>query len=136
MSEANAFFDTNVLLYLLSNDAAKADRAEALLAAGGVLSVQVLNEFAAVASRKLGLAWPEIREVLGTVQSLCQVEPMTVATHERGLAIAERYGFSIYDSLIVAAALLGGCQVVWTDDLQDGQRIGDRLTVRNPLATS
>jgi len=88
MSEADAFFDTNVLLYLLSNDAAKADRAEALLAAGGVLSVQVLNEVAVVASRKLGLAWPEIREVLGTVQSLCQVEPMTVATHERGLAIA------------------------------------------------
>jgi predicted nucleic acid-binding protein len=133
MSEANAFFDTNVLLYLLSNDAAKADRAEALLAAGGVLSVQVLNEFAAVASRKLGLTWPEIREVLGMAKSLCQVEPMTVATHERGLAIAERYGFSIYDSLIVAAALLGGCEVVWTEDLQDGQRIEDQLTVKTPF---
>ncbi len=136
MSEANAFFDTNVLLYLLSKDAAKADRAEALLAAGGVISVQVLNEFVAVALRKLGLTWPEIHEVLGTAQSVCQVEPMTVATHARGLAIAERYGFSIYDSLIVAAALLAGCEVVWTEDLQDGQRIEDRLTVKNPFPTS
>jgi predicted nucleic acid-binding protein len=136
MSATDAFFDTNVLLYLLSDDAPKADRAEDLLADGGVISVQVLNEFAAVASRKLGLAWPEIREVLGTAQSLCRVEPLTIATHERGLAIAERYGFSVYDSLIVAAALLAGCGVLWTEDLQDGQRIEDQLTVKNPFAAS
>jgi predicted nucleic acid-binding protein len=136
MSAANAFLDTNVLLYLLSENAAKADRAEDLLADGGVISVQVLNEFAAVASRKLGLAWPEIREVLGTAQSLCRVEPLTVATHERGLAIAERYGFTVYDSLIVSAALLAGCSVLWTEDLQDGQHIEEQLTVRNPFATS
>ena len=136
MSATDAFFDTNVLLYLLSEDAAKADRAEDLLADGGVISVQVLNEFAAVASRKLGLAWPEIREVLGTAQSLCRVEPLTMATHERGLAIAERYGFSVYDSLIVAAALLAGCGVLWTEDLQDGQHIEDQLTVKNPFAAS
>lgn len=137
MSAANAFFfDTNVLLYLLSEDVAKADRAEDLLADGGVISVQVLNEFAAVASRKLGLTWPEIREVVGTAQSLCRVEPLTIATHERGLAIAERYGFAVYDSLIVASALLAGCSVLWTEDLQDGQRLDDQLTVNNPFATS
>jgi predicted nucleic acid-binding protein len=136
MSATDAFFDTNVLLYLLSEDAAKADRAEDLPADGRVISVQVLNEFAAVASRKLGLAWPEIREVFGTAQSLCRVEPLTLATHERGLAIAERYGFAVYDSLIVSAALLAGCRVLWTEDLQDGQHIEDQLTVKNPFATS
>jgi predicted nucleic acid-binding protein len=136
MNAANAFFDTNVLLYLLSEDAAKADRAEGLLADGGVISVQVLNEFAAVASRKLGLSWPEIRELLETAQSLCRVEPLTIATHERGLTIAERYGFSVYDSLIVSSALLAGCSVLWTEDLQDGQRIEDQLTVKSPFATS
>lgn len=137
MSAANAFFfDTNVLLYLLSEDIAKADRAENLLADGGVISVQVLNEFAAVASRKLGLTWPEIREVVETAQSLCRVEPLTLATHQRGLAIAERYGFAVYDSLIVASALLAGCSVLWTEDLQDGQRLDDQLTVNNPFATS
>jgi predicted nucleic acid-binding protein len=133
MSGTEAFFDTNVLLYLLSGDAAKADRAEALLAEGGAISVQVLNEFAAVASRKLGLTWPEIREVLDTARALCRVEPLTVATHELGVAICERYGFSLYDSMIVAAALLADCSVLWTEDLQDGQRIDGRLTVKNPF---
>jgi predicted nucleic acid-binding protein len=117
MSGAEAFFDTNVPLYLLSGDAAKADRAEALLAGGGVISVQVLNELAAVASRKLGLSWPEIREMLDAVRALCRVEPLTVATHARGLAICERYGFSVYDSMIVAAALLADCRVLCTENL-------------------
>ncbi len=136
MSEAEAFFDTNVPLYLLSGDAAKADRAEAVLAEGGVISVQVLNELATVASHKLGLTWPEVHEVLDTVRALCRVEPLTVATHERGLAICERYGFSVYDSMIVAAALLADCRVLWTEDLQGGQHIEDQLTVKNPFATS
>jgi predicted nucleic acid-binding protein len=65
------FFDTNVLPYLLSGDASKADRAEALVAAGGIISVQVLNEFASVASRKLGMSWPEILEVLETIRAVC-----------------------------------------------------------------
>ena len=52
MSGSEDFFDTNVLLYLLSADAAKADRAEELLAIGGTISVQVLNEFADVASQQ------------------------------------------------------------------------------------
>ncbi len=73
MSETEAFFDTNVLLYLLSGDASKADRAEALVVGGGVISVQVLNEFASVASRKLGMSWVEIREVLQTIRAVCRV---------------------------------------------------------------
>ena len=133
MSAAKVFFDTNVLLYLLSEDAAKADRAEALLADGGVISVQVLNEFASVASRKLRLSWPEIHEVLDTVRRLCRVEPLLLATHERALGISERYGFSIYDALIVASALSAKCEVLLTEDLQDGQRIDDRLVIRNPF---
>ena len=136
MSEARAFIDTNVLAYLLSGDSAKADRAESLLAHGGVISVQVLNELATVCSRKLGLSWPEIRELLGTVRTLCRVEPLTLATHERMLDIAERYGFSVYDSMIVAAALGADCRVLWTEDLQHGQRIEARLIVNNPFAVS
>jgi predicted nucleic acid-binding protein len=128
------FFDTNVLLYLLSEDAAKADRAEALLANGGVISVQVLNEFASVASRKLGLSWPEIHEILDTIRQLCRVDPLLLETHERGLAISERYGFSIYDALIVGAALIADCDLLLTEDLQDGQRIDDRLQIKNPFA--
>lgn len=134
MSAGEAFFDTNVLLYLLSGDHEKADRAEALLAQRGTVSVQVLNEFAAVASRKLGLAYPEIREVLAPIRAVCAVEPVTLETHDLGVGIAERYGFSIYDALIVAAALLAECETLYSEDLQDGQRIDGRLVIRNPFA--
>ena len=135
MSKAESFFDTNVLLYLLSNDAARADRAEALLAAGGVVSVQVLNEFASVASRKLTMTIPEVREILSTVRSVCVVKSVDVETHDLGLELAERYGFSIYDGLIVAAAVRAGCAILYTEDLQRGQVI-ENLTIRNPFVDS
>jgi predicted nucleic acid-binding protein len=100
-----------------------------------VISVQVLNEFASVASRKLGMSWAEIREVLETVRSICRIEPISPKTHDRGLAVAERYGFSVYDSMILASALLADCTTLFTEDLQEGQRIDGRLTVRNPFRT-
>ena len=134
MSKAEAFFDTNILLYLLSADPVKAERAEALLASGGVISVQVLNEFASVARRKLALDWPEIREVLTAVRALCRVEALSPATHDRALAIAERYGFSIYDSLIIAAASLAGCRTLYSEDMQAGQTI-ETVTLCNPFVS-
>lgn len=127
------FFDTNVLLYLLSADAARADRAEALLAGGGTISVQVLNEFAAVGIRKLGMSWTEVGEVLETIRAVCVVEPLTAETHDRGRALSERYGFSVYDAMIVAAALIAGAPVLYSEDLQDGMRVEKSLVVRNPF---
>jgi predicted nucleic acid-binding protein len=135
MSEVDSFFDTNVLLYLLSKDAAKADRAEALLASGGVVSVQVLNEFASVASRKLAMTIPDIREILSTIRAVCIVKPLDIETHELGLDMAERLRFSIYDALIVAAAVRAGCAILYTEDLQQGQMI-EKLQIRNPFAGS
>ncbi len=126
------FFDTNVILYLLSNDAGKADRAEALLAEGGIVSVQVLNEFAAVASRKRKLTWREIHEFLATIRMLCDVEDITLATHDAGLDFAERLGFSLYDAMIVAAAQQAGCALLYSEDMQHGQKI-EGLTIRNPF---
>jgi predicted nucleic acid-binding protein len=134
MSGGEDFFDTNVLLYLLSADVAKADRAEELLAIGGAISVQVLNEFVAVASRKLRMPWLEIREVLAQVRAVCAVVPMSVETHDRAVRIAERHGLSIYDALIVAAALLADCRTLYSEDMQDGQVFERRLTIRNPFA--
>ena len=129
---AKAFLDTNVLLCLLSADPAKANVSEALLAEGGVISVQVLNEFPSVASRKLNMDYPEIRDVLQVARSLCDVVPLTIETHEVALYLAERYGFSVYDALIVAAAQLAECEVLYSEDLQDGLRVGEVLKVRNP----
>jgi predicted nucleic acid-binding protein len=136
MSGSEDFFDTNVVLYLLSADTTKADRAEELLAIGGAISVQVLNEFVAVASRKLRMSWMEIREVLAQIRAVCTVEPVTIETHERALRLAERYGLSIYVALIASAALLANCKTLHSEDMQDGQVIDRQLTIRNPFTTS
>jgi predicted nucleic acid-binding protein len=133
MSSGDVFFDTNVVLYLLSADPAKADRAEELLASGGAISVQVLNEFVAVATRKLHMSWIEIREVLAQVRAVCVVKPLTIETHERALQIAERYGLSIYDALILSAALLADCTTLLSEDMHDGQVTERQLTIRNPF---
>ena len=134
MKGTERFIDTNVLLYLLSSDDAKADRAEETLAGGGVLSVQVLNEFASVASRKLKLSIGEIREILATIRALCKIVPNSEDTHDMGLQIAERYGMSIYDSMVLASALIVGCKAVLSEDLQDGQIIEGRLEIQNPFS--
>jgi predicted nucleic acid-binding protein len=133
MSAADLFFDTNVLLYLLSADAGKADRAEAELSGGGVVSVQVLNEFASVTSRKLNMPVAEMRESLAVIRAVCKVVPVTEETHDKGLEIVERYGLAVYDAMIVASALLAGCNTLVSEDMQDGQVLGGRLTVRNPF---
>lgn len=127
------FFDTNILLYLLSEDNRKADRAEAIIAAGGIISVQVLNEFASVASRKLRMSYVEIRDVLATVRAVCQTQTVTVDTHDRGLDIAERFGFSLYDSMIISSALQCGCSVLYSEDMQHNQKIDAQLLVINPF---
>jgi len=91
----DAFIDTNVLLYLLCGDPEKADRAEEILRVGGRISVQVLNELASVARRKSGTKWGEINECLGIVRSLCPTDSLTPETHDRGMAMAERYGLGV-----------------------------------------
>jgi predicted nucleic acid-binding protein len=133
MSAGEAFFDTNVLLYLLSTDTEKADRAEELLAQGGRISVQVLNEFASVATRKLGFSWAEVGDALGIVRVILQVDPITIETHDRALMIASRYRFSFYDALIVAAALLASCSTLYSEDWQSGLKVEGTLTVVNPF---
>lgn len=133
MSGADPFFDTSVLLYLLSDDTAKADSIETLLSTRGVVSVQVLNEFAVVALRKLKMPLNEVREILDTIRTVCAVEPITVETHDRGLAVFERYRFSLYDSMLVAAALIAGAKTIYSEDLQHGQVIDNQLRVTNPF---
>ena len=133
MKTDRCFFDTNILLYLLSEDNHKADRAEAIIAVSGVISIQVLNEFSSVAFRKFKMSYAEIRDTLLTVRALCQIQPVTIDTHELGLDIAERYGFSLYDSMIVSAALQSSCTILYSEDMQQGQIIEGQLTISNPF---
>jgi predicted nucleic acid-binding protein len=129
----SAFLDTNVLLYLFSGDAAKADRAEELASAGGVVSVQVLNEFVAVARRKLDMTWGDVAEAVSVVQQACAVEPLTVEVHNEARRLAEAHQLAWYDALIVASALAAGCSTLYSEDMQHGMRIGKGLTIRNPF---
>lgn len=127
------FLDTNVILYAFRKGDNRSQVAEQLLAAGGVTSVQVLNEFVAVARRRLNKSWKEVRRALDVVRVFCPGPvPLSVELHERGLQIAERYGYSIYDALVIAAAILSGADTLCSEDMQDGQVIG-RLTIRNPF---
>jgi predicted nucleic acid-binding protein len=127
------FLDSNIVLYLASEDLAKADRAQELVAEGGTISVQVLNEIANVLLCKMGLSWAETRTFLATIRGLLKVESITIEVHEVGIDLAERYQLSVYDSMIVSAALSAECDILLSEDLQDGLLISGRLRVLNPF---
>jgi predicted nucleic acid-binding protein len=129
------FFDSNVLLYIASGDPAKADRSERLLDEGGIISVQVLNEIANVARRKMRMTWSETHAFLSMVRGLLSVHAVTIETHETGLALAESHKLSIYDAMIAASALLADCDTLWSEDMQHARVIDDRLRIVNPFHT-
>lgn len=134
---ASPFLDTNVLVYSVAEDEPRSEVAEALLAAGGLVSVQVLNEFVATARRKLAMSWDEVSEAMSAIRALCPPPlAVTVDTHDDALKLAQRYGFHFYDALVVASALAADCETLYTEDMQDGQVIDDRLTIRNPFTAS
>lgn len=112
--------------------------AERLIAQGRRINVQVLNEFTSLAHRKADLGWAEIREFSHAIRSTCTVQTPTEAIHERAVSLAEHYGYTIYDASILAAALRAGdgCTTLFSEDMQPGQRINDRLTIENPFHRS
>ena len=127
-----AFLDTNVLVYAQFTGA-KGEVARQLILTGGVISVQVLNEFASVLHRKFRLDWDAVAEAIADMRiALDPVRPIDVSTHTDAVALARSNGFSFYDSLIVASALEAGCDILLTEDLQAGRRIAG-LTVVNPF---
>jgi predicted nucleic acid-binding protein len=93
----------------------------------------MLSEFASVASQKLGMSYAGIRDALATVRAVCQTQAVTVDTHERGLDIAERFGFSLYNSMIVSSTVESGCTVLYSEDMQHGQEADGQLVVMNPF---
>ena len=128
------FLDTNVILYAFRQDNTRSRTAETLLAAGGAISVQILNEFVAVARRKLNKSWKEVRRALDILELLCpDPAPLTIETHRQAVQIAERYGYSIFDSLVIAGALRAGASTLYSEDMRDSQTI-EGLTIRNPFS--
>jgi len=130
---ARGFFDTNILVYAFASNDPRSTRAESLIAQGGVIGVQVLNEFTNVTRRKLRWQWSQIEASLAVVEELFgPVAPLTTAIHAKGVELARDRGLSVYDALIVAAAQDAGCQLLFSEDLQHGQKFGT-LTVENPF---
>jgi predicted nucleic acid-binding protein len=127
------FLDSNVLVYAFTSDP-RAEAAQTLLERGCAISIQALNEFANVARRKLGKSWPEIRDDLAAIRTVCPtVIPIDVDTHEAVLRLAERYGFAMFDALMVATALRAGSSTLWSEDMQDGMLIDGKLRIANPF---
>jgi predicted nucleic acid-binding protein len=127
------FLDSNILVYAFSTEEPRATTAAELLAQGGAISVQVLNEFVSVCRRKLRLSWREIRDRLDTVRDLA--DPPSAVTddiHLHALDIAEKHKLALYDALIVASALAAGCDELATEDMHDGMKIHG-VTIRNPF---
>ncbi len=133
MTRTDVFLDTNVVVYAMVGDTLLADRSWTILRAGGTVSVQVLNECANTLRRKFSFDWPDLAEAAAQLHELCDIVPLTEEIHVRGLALAERYSLSVYDGMIVAAAQLADCTVLYSEDMHDGLVI-DRLTIRNPYA--
>jgi predicted nucleic acid-binding protein len=128
------FLDTNILIYAFASNDPRSEKAEALLAAGGIISIQVLNEFVNVSRRKLRREWPEIEEALSLLRTILDPPiPITIEVHETAVGLARDYEFSFYDSLIIAAANRAGCRILYSEDMQNGQII-EGVTFRNPFA--
>src|ERR1700692_500650 len=108
-----AFFDSNVLIYAMVSGDSRRERAQQLVEQGGVISVQVLNEFVAVARRKMHMPWEDVIEALGAVRILFPSPvSITLEAHEAALKIAQQYGFGIYDAMIAATALEANCSTL------------------------
>lgn len=131
---AKPFLDTNVVAYALANDIRKKGIAEELLLDRPHVSVQVINELVSVAVRKLGYSKETSIAAARMVMQQCVVLPMDGTDVQRAFEITERYGFGHWDALILAVALRHGCDTVYSEDLQHGQRIEPGLAVANPFA--
>ena len=128
-----SFFDTNVLVYLLSGDSAKADVVERALAEGGTISVQVLDELANVSHRKLQSSWKDTNTFLDLLRGLLSVVPITIEVHDAGLRLAERYRMPVYDAMIASSALHAGCGTLLSEDFQHGLVLKEGLRITNPF---
>jgi predicted nucleic acid-binding protein len=128
-----AFFDSNVLIYAFTQAGEKTDRARHVLSFGGAVSVQSLNETANSLRRKFNVGWPRIGQIIDAIVELCpSPSPLSLETHRAALRISERYGYSVYDGMIVASAIESGCTILYTEDLQHGQVV-EGVRIENPF---
>jgi predicted nucleic acid-binding protein len=127
------FADTNIVVYAFGVDAGKLGIAEDIVKAAPVISTQVVNEFHNVARRKLGLDLETRHRVATDLLQSCRVVAVDRIIALDAMRVEAIYGFSYWDSLILSAALSAGCDILYSEDMQDGQVIDGRLIVKNPF---
>jgi len=126
--------DSNIAVYAFSDVGKKAAIAADTIGRADFVSVQVLNEFTNVASRKQGRTWPEIASKIAAIRSAVgRVLPVEESASEDAIRIAERYQLSFYDALMLAVALQGGARVIYSEDMQHGLVIDDTLRIVDPF---
>lgn len=127
------FADTNIVVYAESADGEKTHIAAAILEASPVISAQVVNETVSVLTRKHRFTLPEAHDIASSLLDLCEVVPVDSTTIRESIRLATRYGLSHWDSLIAAAALLAGCETLYSEDMQAGLVIDKQLKIVNPF---
>lgn len=127
------FADTNIVVYAVGKDSEQRDTARRIIAEGVTVSAQVINETVSVLTRKQGAALGVAHEVAESLLDLCEVIPVDARTIREAIRLAKRYSLSHWDSLIVAAALLAGCETLYSQDMQHEQLIEERLKIVNPF---
>jgi predicted nucleic acid-binding protein len=128
----SVFFDTNILIYAYSTDVRR-ERALSIVAGGGVISAQVLNEFTNGLRKKQKQDWSIIETALRSLRFLFpDILPLTSETHAAALELARDHGLAFYDALIVASAIEANCKTLYSEDLQHDRVIAG-LTIRNPF---
>jgi predicted nucleic acid-binding protein len=131
------FVDSNVLIYCLKSDDPRHPIALRLLQSGPSISVQALNEFCSIASRKLGLGAQDVFSASNTMQALLgPVHPILPADHNRAHELRIQYQLQWRDSLQLAVARRAGARTFFSEDMQDGFVVDGVLTIRNPFAAS
>ena len=131
---AKFFADTNVAIYAVETDEPKRQQALAVMHLSPVISTQVVNEFLNVLLVKRQLDRPSAYELARALMQGCDVIAVTAEITEQAMALGERYQIGHWDSVIIAAALVAGCDTLYSEDMQDGQVFEGRLTVKNPFA--
>lgn len=133
---AKCFSDTNIVLYTIGQDSRKAGIARGIVAARPLVSAQVVNEAVNVCLRKLGFDREKAYAFADSVMRRTDVLPVDEATIRKSAELAIRYQLSNWDALIAAAALLAGCNTLYSEDMQNGQVFEGQLTVVNPFLVS
>lgn len=130
------FVDTNVLVYFISAEEDKKVKAGEVIFSGQEVHVssQVMSEFITVCFSKSLLALEDLTVLVDNFFESLRFSCVEESTIKKSLRLKKEFNYSYWDSLIIASALENNCSMLYTEDMQDGQIIDDKLTIVNPFS--